>query len=99
MRWAALLQPHRRRPLITATTITSVTATMVTDNTQVTTGENITALTVAKPWAVPRRLRQMRPRATKREASFPCGQVRHWADAEAALAAVLGILARQYSYC
>ena len=45
VRWAALLQ-RRHRPLITGITITSITATPVTDTTRATSGEGITVLIV-----------------------------------------------------
>jgi hypothetical protein len=63
VRWAALSQPHHRRPLITVTTITGITAITVTDTTRA--GENITVLTADKPWRAPQAPRQMRLRATR----------------------------------
>src|SRR6516164_8869741 len=81
VQWGALSQRHRR-PLITDTTITGITATTVTDNTRVTTDGDITVLTAAKPSGAPRRLRQTRPRRGT--------EVQHVPDARVALRKVLG---------
>ena len=98
VQWEALSQRHRRL-LITHTIITGITAITITNTTRATTGENIIVLTVDKRWGAPRRLRQTRPRGTERQASLPCGgQVGYRADARTALAGVLGIPARHYSY-
>ena len=90
VRWE-VLSPRHHRLLITATTITGNTAITITNTTRATTGENIIVLTADKRWEALRRLRQMRPRGTERQASFLCGQIQHGANARAALPAVLGI--------
>ncbi len=69
-RWQALSRRHHRL-LITAPTITAVTATTIIGTTRGTTGEDITVLSADRPWGVPRQLpRQTRPRGTEWRASF-----------------------------
>jgi hypothetical protein len=69
VQWVVLSQ-RRHRPLITDTTIVGNTAITITNTTRATTGENIIVLTADKRWEALRRLRQMRPRGTERQASF-----------------------------